>query len=300
MKKYVAIDVGGSSIKYALVDEELNFIEKGKVENTFENLDEYTDAIKNIWDKYGKGTEGLACSMPGVIDPDTGYFYSGGLYDEYVHEINLIDELHKKINTKISAGNDAKCAANAELGYGVLKNADSAVVIVLGSGIGGCIIMNHKVVNGKHFSAGEFSAINSDIQHGKFSDNFWAWRNGSDGLLDRVNEALGEETKMSGHEIFERANSGDEKVIEGLRNFCKELASEIWNFQIIFDPEVFAIGGGISVQPLLMEMLNEEIDKLDSEVNTICHIERPKCVTCRFFNGANLIGAIYHFKELFE
>lgn len=300
MKKYLTIDVGGSSIKYALVDESLTFLEKGKVKNTFENLDQFTDAIKEIYEKYADGVEGMACSMPGVIDPDTGYFYSGGSYDAYIHEINLIDELHKKIDCKISIANDAKCAANAELGYGCLKDVNNAVVIVLGTGIGGCVILDHKVLNGKNFSAGEFSFISCDTTNEFTFPNAWGKRNGSSGLLGRVNEALGEETKMDGIQIFERANAGDENVLAGVREFSRELANQIYNLQIILDPEKFAIGGGISEQPLLMKLLDEELDKLNTEITKYGRIMKPNCVTCKYNNDANLIGALYHFTTKFE
>lgn len=301
MKKYLTIDVGGSSIKYALMDEETNILEKGKVKNTFDSLDEYVEALGQLYDKYKDEIEGMACSMPGVIDPDTGFFYTGGAYDKFVHNINMLDVMHKRIPCNISIGNDAKCAGNAELGFGSLKDVDSAIVIVLGSGIGGCVILDHKVLNGKHFSAGEFSAINMDQVSGNpFTNNIWAFRNGSTGLLNRVNEALGEETKMDGIEIFERINAGDEKCLAGLRKFCQELAYMILNLEVVIDPDRYAIGGGISEQPILFKVLEEEIDKTLATMPSFSILRKPDIVPCKYNNDANLIGALYQYQVKFE
>ena len=84
------------------------------------------------------------------------------------------------------------------------------------------------------------------------------------------------------------ANSGNEKVLAALDEFCFYIALQLYNIQAIFDPEKFAIGGGISAQPLLIEIINEQYKKLFIPVFPL----RP-VVACEFRNDANLIGAYY-------
>ncbi|WP_318532656.1 ROK family protein [Faecalibacillus intestinalis] len=72
--------------------------------------------------------------------------------------------LKERCPTNITIGNDAKCAANAEIGYGNLQDILDGAVVILGTGIGGCLIKNHQVHTGCHFSAGEFSFVKTDYQ----------------------------------------------------------------------------------------------------------------------------------------
>ena len=87
--------------------------------------------------------------------------------------------------------------------------------------------------------------INKDVYKRQNWDYAWSTRNGIKGLLERVQESLGTNQEYTGIEIFDMANEGNEKVIEGISQFCKEVATQIFNVHIIFDCEKVAIGGGI-------------------------------------------------------
>ena len=162
MKKYLAIDVGGSSIKYAFISEDLNIIEKSSVVTPKDSLEEFIETIGSLYDKYKDSISGIAISMPGMIDPEKGYCFTGGAL-KYNDDVYMVDVLKKRCNTNITIGNDAKCAANAELGFGNLQDISDGAVVILGTGIGGCLIKDHKVHIGKHFSAGEFSFIKTSL-----------------------------------------------------------------------------------------------------------------------------------------
>ena len=144
--KILAIDVGGTFTKYAIIDEKLNITNKDKTKTIANSLDNYLKMLVSIYGQFKGQVEGIAFSMPGVIDTKAGYFYTGGSFDNIVHEINLKKELEKYIDVPMSFGNDAKCAANAELGFGVLKDVNQAIVYVIGTAIGGALINNHKVI----------------------------------------------------------------------------------------------------------------------------------------------------------
>ena len=250
---YLTLDIGGSSIKYALLNETGEFIEKGSTIAPHQSIEQFVEVIGELYDKYAEQIVGMAISMPGAIAPQKGFAYTGGAY-KYIKDMEIVKILQERCPLPITIGNDAKCAANAEVGFGCLKDVDDAAVIILGTGIGGCIVRDGKVHIGKHFSSGEFS---------------WMRTNGE-------------------------ANSGDKKVLAGLDKFCNRLAVQIYNLQALFDPEKIAIGGGISAQPLLLELVEKHIEEMyQTGLKANSPIARPVVVPCQYRNDANLLGAFY-------
>ena len=290
--KILAIDVGGTFTKYAIIDEKLNITNKDKTKTIANSLDNYLKMLVSIYGQFKGQIEGIAFSMPGVIDTKAGYFYTGGSFDNIVHEINLKKELEKYIDVPMSFGNDAKCAANAELGFGVLKDVNQAIVYVIGTAIGGALINNHKVIEGPNHSCGEFSYIilNSNNIN---KENSLSFKGGSIGLASLVKEEIDIEDVPDGHTIFDKAINGDEKYLKALRRYGKELALSIYNLNCIFDSEVVAIGGGVSKQELLFKVIEEGFDEIEKDFGFL--LRRPKIVACKYHNDANLIGAYYQF-----
>lgn len=290
MKKYLTLDIGGSAIKYALIQEDLTILNKNNVPTPMDTLENFIETIGQLYDQFKDEIEGIAISMPGIIDPDKGYNYTAGALT-YIWNLETVKVLQERCPTNITVGNDAKCAANAELGFGNLQDIQDGAVVILGTGIGGCIIKDHKVHTGRHFSAGEFSWIKTDY-HDPISWQYaWCNRNGISGLLDRVQEKLETDNKYTGIEIFDMANNGDEKVIEAINQFALEVATQIFNIHAIFDCEKVAIGGGISAQPLLIDLIQKNLDAIFDGMGF--DIVRPQLVPCYFRNDANLIGALY-------
>lgn len=290
MRTYLTLDVGGSAIKYALMKEDLTLLEKSNVPTPTDTLDNFVETIGKIYDQYADSIDGMALSMPGIIDPDRGYQFTGGAL-RYIDKLDTVQVLKQRCPTNITIGNDAKCAANAEIGYGNLQDIQDGAVVILGTGIGGCLIKNHQVHTGRHFSAGEFSFVKTDYHDYNGWDHAWSTRTGIQGLLERVQESLGTDEHYTGIEIFDMANHGNEKVIEGINQFAREVATQIFNVHIIFDCEKVAIGGGISAQPLLIELIQKNLDDIFDHLGF--DVYHPEIVPCYFRNDANLIGALY-------
>lgn len=290
MRIYLTLDVGGSAIKYALIKEDLTLIEKSSVPTPSDTLEHFVETIGEIYDQYADSIDGMALSMPGIIDPDKGYQFTGGAL-KYIDKLDTVQLLKQRCPTNITIGNDAKCAANAEIGYGNLQDIQDGAVVILGTGIGGCLIKNHQVHTGRHFSAGEFSFIKTDYHDYNGWNHAWSTRTGIRGLLERVQESLGTDEYYTGIEIFDMANQGNEKVIAGIDQFAREVATQIFNVHIVFDCEKVAIGGGISAQPLLIELIQKNLDDIFDHLGF--DVYHPEIVACYFRNDANLIGALY-------
>lgn len=294
--RFLGIDVGGTAIKFALMSVEAEILEKGEVPTPLTGLEDYLDTLEGIYRRYEGTAKGIAMSAPGTIDSDTGYFYTGGALQEFVHDMNLQEMLEVRCGVPVRVENDAKCAALAEGWNGSLKDCRDGVVIVLGTGVGGGLIKDGRLHKGKNFAAGEFSflIIGDDLNQ---DDNYMSLAAGTIGLRKKAAKAMGADPDdLNGRMIFERANAGDEKVIAAIEAFTWPIARLIYNIQVFYDPEKIAIGGGISRQPLLLQMIQKNLDRIYQEMNLPVVIgQKADVVCCKYLSDSNLVGALRHF-----
>ncbi|RII32455.1 ROK family protein [Clostridium chromiireducens] len=291
--KYLVLDIGGSAIKYALMTSELEFVEKGNEPTPHDCIESFIEVVGKIYDEYKNEIEGIAISMPGVLDSEKGYTYTGGslTYNEGKEIVKILQE---RCPTKITIENDGKCAALAEVWKGSLKDCNDGVVIVLGTGVGGGIIKDRKLHKGKNFFAGEFSFIATDVNNIEGNGSWWGHLSGSKSLIEAAAKSKNMSAEeLDGYKVFEYANNCDEDILKVLDDFTYKLAVQIFNLQCILDPEVFAIGGGISSQDILIEYIKKNVDKYHK--NFISDVPKPNVIRCEFRNDANLIGALYNF-----
>lgn len=264
---------------------------KGKLKAPKESLDHFIDAIAFLQASLSDEITGIAISMPGAINSENGYCYTGGAYT-FIKDLPLAELIQDRCLVPVTIGNDAKCAAEAELAFGVLHGVSDAAVIVLGTGIGGAIILNSHVHEGKNFVAGEFSWVRTDGNDGNNLDKLWISQNGIAGLSGLVHSYLSTDVDYSGLEIFKLAMNGNELVRKAIDEFCRRLAVQIYNLQATFDFEKVAIGGGISVQPLLLELTNKHINEMyEFGCKYDATVTKPQVVICKYKNDANLLGA---------
>lgn len=117
---YLAIDVGGTFTKYAIITDECRILEKGKRTTIREPLEGFISSLVDIFQKYKQCIDGIALSMPGIIDSETGFMYTGGNLT-CIKNLNIVEILENRCNVPVTVENDAKCAALAEVWKGVLK-----------------------------------------------------------------------------------------------------------------------------------------------------------------------------------
>lgn len=294
--KYFVLDVGGSSIKYAIMTEDIEFLEKGKVATPQDSIESFVKVIGELHDQYKDEIEGIAISMPGLIDSKNGYARTGG-WLRYNDDKYIVKILQERCPVKITIQNDAKSAALAEVWKGSLKDFNDGIVVVLGTGVGGAVVKDRKIHSGRHFFAGEFSYIWTDTTFATDgTDNMWGFVNGAAALNGAVAEAKNlPKEEVDGFKVFELVNSGDEDAIRVLDKFTYQLAAQIYNLHCVLDAEVVAIGGGISEQDILIEYIQKNIEKIFDKVPF--DIPRVEVVRCKFRNDANLIGALYNFLD---
>ncbi|MBO6046785.1 MAG: ROK family protein [Erysipelotrichaceae bacterium] len=287
MKKICAIDVGGSSIKYGIVDEEGNVSAKGSFK-TPDHLEAFYDGIVKVFNGY-KDVEGMAMSLPGAVDSESGIIYGASALP-YIHGPNIKEDLEARLHTQVEMENDANCAALAEVWKGAAKDTQDSCFVVCGTGIGGAVVKNRAIHKGIHLHGGEFGYMIMDYNADE--DHYITWSKCGSTIVtvNNVAKELGRE--VSGHEIFdhEDANPVYKKHVN---RFYTTLATGIYNIQYAYDPEVIIIGGGISSRDDIVERVNERLEVILEDVQDAKI--KPVVMKCVFANDANLIGAAYHF-----
>ncbi len=293
MDQYLSIDVGGSQIKYALMTQE-EILEQGEVGTPLDTSDHFIETLVQLYKKYERKIKGIALSVPGRIDIEKGIMHTGG-YLRYIEDFPLVSELGKYCPIKITVENDGKCAALAELWKGALVGVQYGLVIVLGTGIGGGIIMDGKLLRGHRYAAGELSWLPISLSEmGTQTPFIWAHLCGTMGLTDvyeRENNLPFH--SISGRKFFDLVNAGNESALKILAQFAKSFAIGVLGIQAVLDCQVIAVGGGISAQPILIETLQKAVDQVYDQYQNI-PIGKPKIVRCAFANESNLYGALYH------
>lgn len=294
---YLILDIGGSAIKYGLINDNMSFLDKGHIAAPKDNIEQFLDSIYFLYEKYKERICGIGISMPGVIDPETGFAKTGGAFT-FIQDMNIVEMLQKRIQLPMTVGNDAKCAANAEIEFGCLRGIKDAAVIVLGTGIGGCMVIDGKIHIGHSFASGEFSCV-STTQYCIESEEYdWCQENGIVGLLSSVQKAMHTTQIYTGKEIFDMANQKNTDVLQGIDEFCNKLVRQIYNLQAIFDPQVIAIGGGISRQPILLEYIHKHVERMYNYYHQHHYpFKKPEVVICHYGNDANMIGAFVQIKN---
>lgn len=297
MAQYLVLDIGGTFIKYAIMDDKASFIEQGKVLADTTCEEAMLASLGVLEAKMSDHEyEGVAISMPGRIGTKEGIAYTGGAF-QWIHDYPAAERYGAIFGKPCSVANDGKCAALAESWMGALSDVDSGAVIVLGTGVGGGIVINNEVWMGATGGAGELSAFpcNFDgfrepITFHSGLTNIWAGRISAGSIVGQYGyrKQLGQ---VDGVRLFDDYEAGDPVAKEVIDEFAFQTAVGIYGLQSVLDLPRYAIGGGISARPATTEVIRDAVDALFGN-QTLVPFGKPEIVTCKFGNEANLIGAL--------
>ena len=282
----------GTETKYGLIDETLNITDKGYVPTPTTDFETLSQTIYDIYLPCRDKAEGISMSLPGFIDVENGLVLGGAGAMKYRHDQDVARRLSERCGCKVVLENDGKAAALAEYEYGNLKGCRNAAVFVIGTGVGGGIIINGDILRGSHFSAGEFSFLCTEGTAYDYHDRMLGNRCSTTFLLKTYREKSGCDEKIGGREFFRRLPN-DKAAQEALDELCTNIAVQVYNFSWLLDLEKVAIGGGISSAPELLEhikMKYEEVKK-GSFTGMRGFKTHTEIVPCLFKNDANLIGS---------
>lgn len=288
MKKYAfGVDIGGTTCKIGFFETSGALLDKWEIRTNTENngagiLSDVAMAVDNKLAQEGISkdeVQGIGVGVPGPVK-------SNGVVNRCVNLgwgiVNVAEELGSLTGLEVKVGNDANVAALGEMWQGGAKGCKDVIMVTLGTGVGGGIIVDGKIVAGFNGAGGEIGHITVN------SDEIEACNCGQYGCLEQYTSATGivrvakrklakssDETSLrkfeplTAKDIFDEAKAGDEIANELVDEVCGILGAALSNMACVVNPEVVVIGGGVSKAG---NILIENIQK---------HFEETSFFACR-------------------
>jgi len=283
----LAVDVGGTAIKFG-VWRQGELIAQPAVP-TPKDLEHFVSLMGKqkaaVESLYGP-IAGVAFSLPGAVNQTTGVV--GGVSAvPYIHGFHFVSFMAEKLACPISMENDANCAALAELTAGGAKDVNQAVVLVIGSGIGGAVIVGKQIVKGPHLFSGEFGYMQLNAQH-TFSQAASPVHHAR-----RYSSEKGLTDEISGEQLFALAEAGDRLAEKSVSYLKDSLAMGIFNLMMVLDPECVLIGGAIAARDGFVSEIKERV-RAYTVKNRASEVQTP-ISRCSFSKEANLVGAVFNY-----
>lgn len=281
MNYYLGLDIGGTTIKMGLFKETDELIDKLNFPTrTVEYL--VDDIYQNIINLFNNNSiniddlKGIGIGFPGHVDGETGIVvYSNNLV---AHNFDIVGKLKEKINTYIRISNDANVAALGEFHFGKGKDFQNIVFVTLGTGVGGGIIVDGKMLEGKNGAGAEIGhmviSTNGHLcscgRRGCFETYASATaliRNARVAMINNPTSLLWEIAKspenLDGIAFFEALERKDKVATIIFEQYIEDLADGLTNLANIFRPDALILGGGISYRgDILMEPLQQRLEKM--------------------------------------
>lgn len=295
MMYYICIDIGGTSIKYGVLSDKGEIFIDGTVSTKVtekENfiLSDVKKLVRNILDEYRNyEIKGICVSTAGVVNPEKGEIaYAGPTIPKYTGT-KIKEELEKEFSISCEVENDVNCAGLGEYWKGAGKGSKSMVCLTIGTGIGGSVILDGKLLNGIGYTAGEIGYM--DV-NGSYIQNIASSKYLVEKVQKKKEEKEGITDAITGVDIFELAKKGDEICIAGINEIISNLAVGVRNIIYLLNPEVIVIGGGITAQK---EYLEEKIRKEVNDGMISDMFRKTRIELAQQGNQAGLLGALYNF-----
>lgn len=305
-KKCIGIDVGGTTVKIGIFGIDGSLLEKWEVPTRKEENGKYilSDVAASIQEKLREqnisieDVEGAGIGVPGPVMPD-GYVevcVNLGWRDK-----NPQEELQKLLGVPVFSGNDANVAALGEMWQGGGKGYKDIVMVTLGTGVGGGVILNEKIISGKHGLGGEIGHIHVRDEEKEYCNC------GGQGCLEQVASATGiarearrvlaarkEESSMrafgdeiTAKDVLDCAKAGDELAGAVMETVSRYLGLVLAQVALTIDPEAFVIGGGVSkAGPFLLEGIQKYYDKY-----TAISLNKAIITLAKLGNDAGIYGS---------
>lgn len=265
MKKYgFGVDIGGTTIKMGFFETDGKLLDKWEIKTNTANggAEILSDIAKSIDNKLAQegiskaDVQGAGVGVPGPVR-------GAGIVNRCVNlgwgVVNVAEELGALTGLTVKVGNDANVAALGELWQGGAKGCTDAVMVTLGTGVGGGVIVDGKIVAGFHGAGGEIGHITVN------PDEIEACNCGQYGCLEQYTSATGivrmakrklaktdEATALRNYDpltakdIFDEAKAGDTVAKDLVNELGLILGSALSNLAVVANPEVIVIGGGVS------------------------------------------------------
>ena len=285
--KVLVFDVGGTSIKYGYcIDNTLVEVKETPTEAK-KGGRHIMDTLKALINAQ-EGYDAIGISTAGQVNAEEGYIIFANENIPNYTGIRIREELEREFHVPVVVENDVNSAAMGEAIYGAGRAHKDFLCLTYGTGVGGAIVQEKEVYHGSSFSAAEFGAIVTHAEERINSSSFF------DGCYERyasttalVRNAMAYDPRLdNGRKIFE--NLDDPKVMAILDSWVDEIMLGLSSLTHIFNPSCIILGGGIMVQPLILEKIRQKVSKYI--MPSFSHVAiKP----AELGNSAGLLGANY-------
>ncbi len=308
----IGIDLGGTNIVAGVVDENYQLIATARCKT---NAPRPADAIigdmarvsREAVSKAGltmDDIDGVGVGCPGACNLDTGIVERAENLD-FINE-PVQEKLQKLLGKPVYIENDANAAAYGEMLAGAAKGTRHAMCITLGTGVGGGVIVDGKIIAGHNFAGGELGhtvivAGGEPCPCGR--RGCWEAYASATGLIRQTKAAMDAHkdsamwqlsdngARVSGRTAFDAMRAGDETGKQVVEQYIRYLACGLTNMINIFQPEVLCIGGGISREgETLLAPVREIIEKEQFAQTTA---SKTHVCAAELGNDAGIIGAAF-------
>ncbi len=307
MKKYAfGVDIGGTTCKIGFFDTSGVLLDKWEIKTNTENngeriLSDVAQAVDNKLAQEGiskDDVQGIGIGVPGPVK-------TSGIVTRCVNlgwsVVNVAEELGNLTGLTIKVGNDANVAALGEMWQGGAKGSRDVVMVTLGTGVGGGIIIDGKVVAGFDGAGGEIGHITVN------NDEIEACNCGQYGCLEQYTSATGivrvakrkldktsDDTvlrsieNLTAKDVFDAAKDGDEVALGLVDEVCQILGAALSNIACVVNPEIIVIGGGVSkAGQILLDAIQKHF------IESAFHVCRDtKFVLAGLGNDAGMYGGV--------
>ncbi|CAM2394145.1 ROK family protein [Fusobacterium nucleatum] len=279
----LAIDIGGTMIKYGLVSSDGKILSTNKIKTeASKGLNNILNKIDNIFKGYKENNPvGIAVSGTGQINGMIGKVIGGNPIIPNWIGTNLVKILEEKYNLPAVLENDVNCVALGEKWIGAGKDLSNFICLTIGTGIGGGIILNNQLFRGENFVAGEFG--HTLIKKGEF-EQFAS----TTALIRLVKEKTGK--ILNGKEIFDLEKKEIVEYQEVISEWIENLTDGLSSIVYCFNPANIILGGGVIGQgeALINRIKNSLFKKIGLQFK-----EKLNIIQAKLGNNAGMIGASY-------
>ncbi len=294
----IGVDVGGSHIGLGLVNKDGKLVLKAekdydKIQEDMSNivLETIIELINKIIDNNDvkkEEIESIGIAFPGTVSETTVIKAENLGIDDF----EVVKKLKKHFDVPIHLENDAKCAAIAEKEFGSLKNYEDAIFLIIGTGVGGAVYLNGKLLRPKRYSGFEVghTVINKDgIKCSCGRRGCFEVYSSMRRLKEKISKEFNLNT-IDGIKIreFIEKNKDNKKLNEILDEYTQNLGIGIANLINIFEPQAISIGGSFGHYDMLLKRLQ---DKINEKTELYNKEQIPKIVIAELKNDAGMIGA---------
>jgi len=297
---YYGFDMGGTKIELGVFDAELNQIWRKRVPTPRDDYRELLNTLASLTfeaDEFTSAKGKVGIGIPGLPNADTGELFTSNVPAAMGKP--LPRDLSQLIGRPVRVDNDANCFALSEAWDEEFRAYPIVLGIILGTGVGGGLVINGKTLTGRNYIAGEFGHFRLPVdaldRMGADTPRV-ACGCGQHGCIEKYISGRGFEwlyqhrtgENLGAKEIIERYRAGDDKALAHVDCFADVLAMCLGNLFTVIDPHLVVLGGGLSNFAELYPLLNERVPRALLRV-----AKAPRIEPARYGDAGGVRGAAF-------